>query len=52
VDTSDYFCDATTCPPIIGNVIVYMDDNHISGTYMATVAPTMGAEIEQLLGWR
>ena len=51
VDTSNYFCDATTCPPVIGNVIVYMDDNHISGTYMATVAPTMGAEIEGLLGW-
>ncbi len=51
VDTSDYFCDATTCPPVIGNVIVYMDDNHISGTYMATVAPAMGAEVERLLGW-
>jgi peptidoglycan/LPS O-acetylase OafA/YrhL len=51
VDTSDYFCTTTTCPPVIGNVIVYMDDNHISGTYMATVAPTMGREIERLLGW-
>ncbi|HEV7649850.1 MAG TPA: acyltransferase family protein [Actinophytocola sp.] len=51
VDTSRYFCDTTTCPPVIGNVIVYMDDNHISGTYMATVAPAMGTDIEQLLGW-
>jgi peptidoglycan/LPS O-acetylase OafA/YrhL len=51
VDTSDYFCDAKTCPPVIGNVIVYMDDNHISGTYMATMAPAMGAEIERQLGW-
>lgn len=51
VDTSDYFCDATTCPPVIGNVIVYMDDNHVSGTYMATVAPALGAEVERLLGW-
>ncbi len=50
VDTSDYFCDATTCPPVIGNVFVYMDDNHISGTYMATVAPAMGMEIDRLLG--
>ncbi|HEY7595911.1 MAG TPA: acyltransferase family protein [Actinophytocola sp.] len=51
VDTSDYFCDASTCPPVIGNVIVYMDDNHISGTYMATVAPALGADIEELLRW-
>ena len=51
VDTSNYFCDTTTCPPVIGNVIVYMDDNHISGTYMATVAPAMGADIERLLSW-
>ncbi len=51
VDTSHYFCDATTCPPVIGNVIVYMDDNHVSGTYMATVAPAMGKDIELQLGW-
>ena len=51
VDTSRYFCDRTTCPPVIGNVIVYMDDNHISGTYMATMAPAMGTDIERLLGW-
>jgi hypothetical protein len=52
LDTSNYFCDATTCPPVIGNVIVYMDDNHISGTYMKTVTPAMGADIERLLGWK
>jgi peptidoglycan/LPS O-acetylase OafA/YrhL len=51
VDTSRYFCDAKTCPPVIGNVIVYLDNNHISGTYMATVAPALGADIERQLGW-
>lgn len=52
VDTSDFFCDATKCPAVIGNVMVYMDDNHVSGTYMATMAPAMGAEIERQLGWQ
>jgi peptidoglycan/LPS O-acetylase OafA/YrhL len=52
VDTAEYFCTATSCPPVIGNVIVYMDDNHISGTYMSTMATPLGADIADALGWK
>ncbi|MQA61085.1 MAG: acyltransferase family protein [Actinophytocola sp.] len=51
VDLSDYFCDGPTCPPIIGNVRVYMDDNHITQTYMNTLAPVMERELTTALGW-
>lgn len=30
----DLFCDETTCPAVIGNVLVYRDPNHVTETYM------------------
>lgn len=40
-DLTDYFCDETTCPAVIGNVIVYRDDNHITAEYAKTLAPAL-----------
>ncbi|SFO47113.1 Peptidoglycan/LPS O-acetylase OafA/YrhL, contains acyltransferase and SGNH-hydrolase domains [Geodermatophilus obscurus] len=37
LDTSPYFCTDTTCPALIGNVRVYMDNAHVTATYMSTV---------------
>lgn len=52
IDTSDLFCDQRgKCPPIIGNVRVYMDDNHITGTYMKTMAPIVEERMTHALGW-
>ncbi|MGH8793028.1 MAG: acyltransferase family protein [Stackebrandtia sp.] len=39
LDMSDYFCDESRCPPIIGNILVYYDRHHISATYMRSLAP-------------
>jgi hypothetical protein len=52
VDTAEYFCTASSCPPVIGNVIVYMDDNHVSGTYMSTMATGLGTDITEALDWK
>jgi hypothetical protein len=30
----DFFCDRSTCPAVIGNVLVYRDPNHVTRTYM------------------
>ncbi|MDR7384097.1 acyltransferase family protein [Promicromonospora iranensis] len=30
----DHFCDETSCPAVIGNVLVYRDPNHVTRTYM------------------
>ncbi|MGH3624475.1 MAG: acyltransferase family protein [Sciscionella sp.] len=51
LDLSDYFCTESVCPPTIGNVLVYLDNNHPSATYMATLAPTMYRRITAELGW-
>jgi hypothetical protein len=53
VDMSDYFCDETHCHPVIGNVIVYRDDSHITATYSMTLAPMLLREMHAGLpvGW-
>jgi peptidoglycan/LPS O-acetylase OafA/YrhL len=37
LDLTDAFCTADDCPAVIGNVLVYRDDDHISNTYIQTV---------------
>ncbi|GAA1120244.1 acyltransferase family protein [Arthrobacter flavus] len=39
IDMTDLICPDGTCPPVIGNVLVYMDDNHLSETYIETMVP-------------
>jgi peptidoglycan/LPS O-acetylase OafA/YrhL len=45
LDFSDYFCTEDFCPPVLGNVHIYVDNNHVSGTYMGTMAPIVEAEL-------
>ncbi|QVQ55057.1 acyltransferase [Spiractinospora alimapuensis] len=51
VDLTDYFCPDGRCPSVIGNVLVYYDDSHITATYSATLAPIVSAEIQRVTGW-
>lgn len=51
LDFSDYFCGDTNCPAVIGNVIVYKDDNHITRTYMETLEPAFAREFQAATGW-
>lgn len=48
-DLTDYFCNETTCPPVIGNVIVYRDTHHITATYAKTLAPALKGPLEEAL---
>lgn len=49
-DFSDYICEDETCPPIIGNVFVYLDSNHLSSTYATTMASFVEAVLLSPLG--
>ncbi|WP_433410519.1 acyltransferase family protein [Saccharomonospora azurea] len=51
LDFSDYFCNAETCPPVIGNVLVYMDNNHVTATYLETMSPMVEERLVEVLGW-
>ena len=51
VDVADVVCAAQRCPSEAGNVLVYLDDNHLTATYAATLAPMLGRHLETTLGW-
>ncbi|MEY4301288.1 MAG: hypothetical protein RJA30_439, partial [Actinomycetota bacterium] len=37
----DSYCGRDQCLPIIGNVVVYRDDNHLTNTFVKTLAPRL-----------
>jgi hypothetical protein len=39
VDLTDYFCNAKTCPAVIGGVLVYQDRTHLTATFVRTLSP-------------
>lgn len=41
VDMTDLYCPEGMCQPVVGNVYVYIDENHVSKAYGRTMAKTM-----------
>ncbi|GAA1710434.1 acyltransferase family protein [Isoptericola hypogeus] len=39
VDLEDRYCGARSCPAVVGNVMVYRDDNHVTDTYARSLQP-------------
>ena len=37
VNVNDWICTDTDCPPVIGNVLVYRDEHHLTATYARTL---------------
>ena len=50
IDASDMLCPDGVCGTIIGDVFVYMDDNHVSATYSRTMAPELASRVERVMG--
>lgn len=48
-DLTDYFCDDKICYPVIGNVIVYRDNNHLTAQYAKTLAPALKKPLQEAL---
>lgn len=51
VDMTDMICPGGTCVPVVGNVYVYMDSNHLTTTYTASMADEFDRRIHAALGW-
>ncbi len=45
VDLTDYLCPDGVCLPVIGNIAVYRDDNHLSKMYATSMAPMLEREL-------
>ncbi len=46
-DLTSLFCTATRCPLIVGNQLVYRDDNHLTVGYAQWLAPVLAAEVDR-----
>jgi peptidoglycan/LPS O-acetylase OafA/YrhL len=50
LDLADSICLPTVCPPEVGRVMVYLDDNHLTATFTASLAPVVGPRVAALVG--
>ena len=50
LDLADYLCDDTRCPAEIGNVLVYLDDNHLTASYATTMAAVIEDQVVAAVG--
>jgi peptidoglycan/LPS O-acetylase OafA/YrhL len=48
-DTTELFCTADRCPVIVGNTLVYLDENHLTLEYSRRLAPVIGALADRAL---
>lgn len=51
VDLTDRICTPTECPAVVGNVYVYLDDNHLSAEYAASMADEFAKRLLAVAGW-
>jgi hypothetical protein len=49
IDLTDAFCDASECPPIKGDILVYRDAFQPTATFARTLGRELGEHIEPLL---
>ncbi|WNG95700.1 acyltransferase family protein [Mycobacterium sp. ITM-2016-00318] len=46
---SELFCTAERCPVVVGNTLVYRDDNHITTEYAKVLVPLLTEMVERAL---
>jgi peptidoglycan/LPS O-acetylase OafA/YrhL len=49
LDFTDVFCDASTCFPVVGGANLYRDQDHLTVTFVDTLAPEYTAAIASAL---
>ena len=49
IDFTPWQCPDGTCPPVIGNVLVYRQGSHITATWAEKMAPVISAELDRTL---
>jgi hypothetical protein len=50
LDVSPWICTESTCAVVVGNLLVYRDDNHLSTSYPAWLAPLLALELARVMG--
>ncbi len=47
VDLTDWICPVQRCPVAIGNVAIHRAGDHLTATYVRTLAPVLGAALDR-----
>ncbi|MBG6182082.1 hypothetical protein IWX65_000011 [Arthrobacter sp. CAN_A214] len=50
-DLTDLICRPASWPAVVGNVRVYLDDNHLTKRYVETMVPAFRAQFLAAAGW-
>lgn len=51
LDMTDIFCTPDRCPGMIGNIYVYIDDNHMTRSFGSSAATEFTRRFEAAVGW-
>ncbi len=51
LDMTDLICNGSECPGVVGNTFVYLDNNHLSKTYVASMVPMFRDRWLAATGW-
>ncbi|MEU4363671.1 acyltransferase family protein [Promicromonospora sp. NPDC023987] len=51
LDLTDSICGPETCDAVVGNVLVYRDDDHLTNTYVRTLTPVIGDQLRTGVPW-
>lgn len=51
LDYTDAMCTDTVCPAVVGNVLVWHDQHHLTETFVRSLIPAMGADLGPATGW-
>ena len=49
--TRQWFCTDAGCPTVVGNILVYRDDNHMTVTFASFIAPLLDAAVVDVVNW-
>jgi SGNH domain (fused to AT3 domains) len=50
IDPTSWFCSPTTCPAVVGNILLYRDNAHMVPTWSRFIAPVLGDALRPLVG--
>jgi peptidoglycan/LPS O-acetylase OafA/YrhL len=49
IDVSPWVCSRSTCAVVVGNLLTYRDDNHLSTAYAAWLSPLLAFQLDELI---
>ncbi|WP_460915618.1 SGNH hydrolase domain-containing protein [Plantactinospora veratri] len=49
IDLTPAICPGRRCAPVIGGVLVYRDNQHLTASYAATLAPRLRSALDRIL---